>query len=194
MKTNPSFRIFKPSTLVYLGIAIAAALSLAHPAKATDIITTFDVSGTCVPSAPFTGTTFGGTLTIDVTAGTVTAIDVTFQGLSPFNTVVESFGESSSNWSLLAGNGTVGDKLSLVFTTTHTPASLVGFTGGPIFAGQVANDTVPTLFYFGIQGSITAPVPDSGSTLGLLSLSVVALLGATRLRFPLKLADLTIPL
>jgi hypothetical protein len=36
--------------------------------------------------------------------------------------------------------------------------------------------------------AVAPAVPDSGSTLGLLSLSVVALLGATRLRFPSQLA------
>jgi hypothetical protein len=173
------------STICRRLAALLALMLLAPCLAAADTITTFDVSGTCMPEAPFTGTTFSGTLTIDVTAGTVTAIDVTFQGLSPFNTVVESFGESNSNWVLDAENGTVGDDFSLTFTTTHTPASLVGFTGGPIFAGQVANHTA--LFYFGIQGSITAPVPDAGSTLGLLFASITALFGATRLR-SLKLA------
>src|SRR5437667_11139083 len=38
MKTNPSFRIFKPSTLVSLAIAIAAAL-VTQPVRATAIQT-----------------------------------------------------------------------------------------------------------------------------------------------------------
>ena len=50
-------------------------------------ITTFNVSGTCQPNGPLKGTTYSGTLTIDVTAGTVTAMDVRFQGLSPFTTI-----------------------------------------------------------------------------------------------------------
>jgi len=53
-------------------LTAVAALSVAYPAKAT----MFNVSGTCTPFGTFTGTTFSGTLTIDVTTGTLTYINV----------------------------------------------------------------------------------------------------------------------
>jgi len=56
---------------ILLALTAVTALSVAYPAKA-DTITTFNVSGTCTPFTPFTGTTFSGTITIDVAAGTAT--------------------------------------------------------------------------------------------------------------------------
>jgi hypothetical protein len=161
-----------------LALVSLLGLGVTQPAKA-NTITTFNVSGTCTPTAPFTGTTFDGTLTIDVTAGTVTAIDVGFQGLSSFNTVTLSAPIGPSVWQVDARNGELLF-LTLVFTTGHTPASLVGFTGGTIFDGAVINAVTGFLAYDDLTGSITAPagVPDAGSTLPLLgfaSLGLVAL-------------------
>jgi hypothetical protein len=157
-----------------LTLTAATALSFAHPAAA-DTITTFNVSGTCHPFAPFTGTTFGGTITIDVTAGTVTAIAVSFQGLSPFNTIILSAPFGTSNWIVDAGNGGLYS-LTLEFTTGHTPSSLVGFTGGTISGLDVANPLTGAQAYVITGGSITAPagVPDAGSTLPLLGFAYSA--------------------
>jgi hypothetical protein len=161
---------------ILLAVTAVAALSLAHPAKA-NTITTFNVSGTCTPFAPFTGTTFGGTLTIDVTAGTVTAIDVSFQGLSPFNTIALSRPFGTSDWVVTSLNGS--HVLFLDFTTGHTPGSLLGFTGGTIFQGEVADALLQEDAYFPLNGSITAPasVPDEGSSLTLLGIALPCLLG-----------------
>jgi hypothetical protein len=166
---------------ILLVLTAVAALSVAYPAKA-NTITTFNVSGTCTPVAPLTGTTFAGTLTIDVTAGTVTAIDVTFQGLSPFYAINLSFPfPPTSSWILVARNGGgLVNELFLDFTTGHTPPSLVGFTGGTILPGTNVVTLPSTLVYDITGGSITAPasVPDAGSTVSLLgfaSLGLVAL-------------------
>jgi hypothetical protein len=80
----------------------------------------------------------------------------------------------------------------------------LGVTSDVPLGSQGIPDGTPDTMTFSLNGgplTVTffdkgdvATAPDCGSTLGLLSLSVVALLGATRLRFPLKLADLTIPL
>ena len=69
---------------------------------------------------------------------------------------------------------------------------LVKSDQGPGFTTGLANDTTDTFFFFlnggeldvtfNDLGDAAAPTPDTGSTLGLLSLSVVALLGATRFR------------
>ena len=175
----------KASSKILFAVTAVAALSVAYPAKA-NTITTFNVSGTCTPVAPLTGTTFAGTLTIDVTAGTVTAIDVTFQGLSPFYAITQSQPFQTSNWHLAARNGGgLVNELLLDFTTRHTPPSLVGFTGGTILPGTNVVTLPFTLVYDITGGSITAPasVPDAGSTVSLLG---CALLGLDALRRKLR--------
>jgi hypothetical protein len=154
----------------------AVAVFSVQPAKAT----MFDVSGTCTPGTGFTGTTFSGTLTIDVTAGTVTGIHVSFQGLSPFTLAVISQATGTSNWLVSAVNTGINDELNLEFTTGHTPGSLVGFTGGSIVGNEVIH-TVGGTDYTITGGSITpaATVPDGGSTVSLLG---CALLGLAALR------------
>ena len=160
-------------------LAAVAALSVAYPAKA-NTINTFNVSGTCTPIAPFTGTTFAGTITIDVTAGSVTAIDISFQGLSPFNTIFKSQPVGTSDWSVGATNGE-SYFLSLAFTTGHTPGSLVGFTGGTIDSGSVLNPIEMPVYRVQSGGSITAAgVPDGGSTVSLLGFALLGLVALRR--------------
>ena len=61
-----------------------------------------------------------------------------------------------------------------------TLVSRLAFTGGT----SMGNNIETTVDNIQLNGTVvTAGVPDTGTTLGLLSLSVVALLGATRLRF-----------
>src|SRR5205809_6902647 len=73
MKTNPSFRIFKPSTLVSLAIAIAAAL-VTQPVRATAIQTLVitEFSSTSL-TATLNGTT---SLTVSNTAADQWLIDL----------------------------------------------------------------------------------------------------------------------
>jgi hypothetical protein len=111
------------------------------------------------------GTNYSGTLTIDVTAGTVTAMDVRFQGLSPFTAINESAPSSTSDWGITAGSDE-SYALELSFTTGHTPASLVGFTGGTITGVEVLAPDTGCPAYEILNGSITAvvpaPLPDEG--------------------------------
>jgi hypothetical protein len=128
----------------------------------------------------FTGTTFSGTLTIDVTAGTVTALNVSFLGLSPFNTNTNLSGPSSGGYLILAFNES-SYSMDLRFTTAPTPGSLVGFTGGTIFEG-VVGDFRSNPVYGITGGSITAPaggVPDGGTTVMLLG-AALGVLGVAR--------------
>ena len=153
-------------------LAAVAALSVACPAKAT----MFNVSGTCTPFGTFTGTTFSGTLTIDVTTGTLTDINVSFQGLSAFTSIINSFAVGTSDWEVLAANTGINAGLDLEFTTGHTPGSLVGFTGGSI-VGNGVNRTVGGTAYTITGGSLTpaAGVPDGGSTVSLLGFGLLGL-------------------
>jgi hypothetical protein len=158
------------------------AFCVATPAKA-NTITTFNVSGTGERVATITGTTFSGTMTIDVTAGTLTAIDLSFQGVSPFNTINESAPFGTSSWRVSAGNGEM-DLLTLLFETGNTPGSLVGFTGGfqDIFGLGVQDIGPHPRLLFDITGgsifpSLTSPVPDEGSSLTLLGIALPCVLG-----------------
>jgi hypothetical protein len=169
------------------------AFCVATPAKA-NTITTFNVSGTGERVATITGTTFGGTMTIDVTAGTLTAIDLSFQGVSPFNTINESVPFGTFSWRVSAGNGDM-DLLTLLFATGHTPGSLVGFIGGFDFIFGLGVQDIgphPRLLFDITSGSIfpsltSPPVPDEGSSLTLLGIALPCLLGLVALRRKLPL-------
>jgi hypothetical protein len=163
-------------SVMFLLPTVLAMTLITGIAKA-DTITTFDVSGTF--TMPYSGT-FRGTLTIDLTNGTVNSVDITFPGLADFN-----FVEFSHPWPLPPGwilgvaNNT-GDALDLTFTTSM-PNSLVGFNGGTITGGDVFDlQTLQTLFV-NFSGSIApATVPDQASTLVLLALGAGGLLALRR--------------
>ena len=104
------------------------------------------------------GITYSGTRTIDVTAGTVSAMDVRFQGLSPFTKINESNPSSTSDCGMLAGSDE-SFVLELTFTTGHTPGSLVGFTGSDITRDEVIQPDTGLAAYEIFNGSITAVVP-----------------------------------
>jgi hypothetical protein len=65
----------------------------------------------------------------------------------------------------------------LDFTTGHTPGSLVGFTGGTIESNPLFFGPTGIVVYNITGGSITAPVPDQGSSLTLLSIVLLCGLG-----------------
>ncbi len=181
MKTNPSFRIFKFSTLVILGIAIAAAL-VTQPMRATAVnnIVITENSSTSL-SATYDGSTTGVTVTFlgpDIW-------NVTF----PSTVTFSQFG--GVNWTE-PENSSLGNEVTFSTRLTNELNVLSDFTP----AGAVTTGNGTTLNNVGTDsangGSISATfidngdvaaAPDTGSTLGLLSLSLVALLGATRLRF-----------
>jgi PEP-CTERM motif len=154
-----------------IAVAVGAA-ALAPVAARANVITTFDVSGTATPTPPLTGTTFSGTLTVDVTSGTVTAIDVTFPGFSAFDMLSFSDRNDGSDWGVVADNSS-GESLALDFTTTKTPGSLVGFTGGTIFSGVVFDAGGHN--YYEDAGIITPSAVPEPSSLALMLAGIGAL-------------------
>jgi hypothetical protein len=153
------------------------AMTLITGVAKANTITTFDVFGNF--ARPYSGT-FGGTLTMDVTNGTVSSVDIIFPGLADFTRIVQSNPwPAPPGWILAVGNST-GEALDLTFTTTM-PNSLVGFNGGTITGGDVFDlSTLQTLFV-GFSGTIAPPtVPDRASTLVLLALGTGGLLALRR--------------
>jgi hypothetical protein len=179
-------KIFKPSTLVSLGIAIAAAL-VTQPAIAivqTLVITENNSTASGLTAMLTVGTTTTS-LTVTNNPNNPGTDDQWFIALPGVTGGIAAF----QNWTEPGAAGV----LNVVQFAVATPNELFvrsdfdsGFTGG--LADGTADTTTFRLneveldVTFIDKGDV-ASAPDTGSTLGLLSLSVVALLGATRLRF-----------
>ncbi len=151
-------------TGVLLGPALARA----------DTLTTFLVFGGYL--APTEGT-FSGTLTANVSAGNLTAVDITFNVIAgEYNDLSES-APSGENWEISVYDS-LGDKLELTFSTIPNPGSLVNLAGGNIVSGQlldangvpIVHDFTGALLPSDTSGS---PVPEP-SWLALLVLSFLA--------------------
>ena len=165
----------KKNTQRFALALIVLALTLITGVAKADTITTFDVFGTF--SDPSSGT-FGGTLVVDVTTGTVSSADITFPGLADLNqlNLSQSF---LGGWTLSLSNSTM-DSLILDFTTTN-PSSLVGFNGGTITGLVVISGTTHHPLFNDLGGTIApATVPDQASSLPLLGLGVSGLLALRR--------------
>jgi hypothetical protein len=158
-------------------ILTVLVLAIGAPYAQADTTSTFDVSGTALNDSTgilgscASGATcaFSGTLTIDVTNGNLTAVDITFPGLASFTSTQFAEPSGTSDWFIGVLNSSSGppclcDALTLFFTTTMTPGSLVDFTGGSIFGLFVLNNTTSAPEYSDLSGSITpAPAPEPSS-------------------------------
>ena len=181
-------KIFKPSTLVSLGIAIAAAL-LIQPAVATvmDTIQMTENSPTSL-SVTLNGLTTG--ITVQNTSAdhwTITfPTNIVFHELQILQTIggvgwIEP--ENSANGNIVtspSGN----NQLFVVSDALGHPLNFPD--GAQVSLGTDNSNPLSPVTVAGVFTDMAATAetaPDTGSTFGLLSLSVVALLGATRLRF-----------
>ena len=181
-------KIFKPSTLVSFGIAVAAAL-VTQPMRAgaiqTLVITEF--SSTSLTAL------LNGTTSLTVTNPHADFWTIALTGVSgPIPPPGLPQQEGFQAWTEPGASGFVNsvssqsvfNRLSVVSDFQLAFPGLVD--GTPDTSNFTLNGGALTVTF--IDMGDAAPTPDTGSTLGLLSLSVVALLGATRLRFPFQLA------
>jgi hypothetical protein len=142
---------------------------------------TFDVSN---------GGGFAGTISIDTTAGTVTAVDLTFPGMSE-ETVLQSQNESM-NTALFTAQGPNSEHFSVDFISlqngTLLQNGLVGYSGGTILyiineAGIREGSGFATLSPEASATPLPAALP-----LFAGGLSALGLLGWRRKRKPAALA------
>jgi hypothetical protein len=157
------------AAIALLSTSLAAAL--APQTARADVTATFEVSGNAQAMARGERCgdkcAFFGTLMINVTTGAATAVDITFQDLAGFDKLVRSRKLGTSQWFISLSNSD-GDSANLNFTTTPTPGSLVGFTGGSIIPGGGVDH-----LYSVIRGTIgdvpIAAVPEA-STWAMMAL------------------------
>jgi hypothetical protein len=162
-------KIFKPSTLVSLGITIAAAL-VTQPMRATAINLVI---------TEFNSTTLTATLNNNPLGVSNNGPDGWFVALAGF--------AGNQTWTEPGAASVVNSVQGQPFSNRISIASdlgsvLSGLADGTTDTTSFTLNGSPLSVTFFDKGDV-ATAPDTGSTLGLLSLSVVALLGATRLRF-----------
>jgi hypothetical protein len=152
-------------------------LALTVGAASANTIKTFDVDasfGHANVTFYHTPTTLTGTLTVDVTAGVVTASNLLVPGFSAFSNIAYSYNPFIGLWQMIISNS-AGSVLNFAFVPTPAPSSgqLVNFIsgvigGGDLYVGctpcttpQMPNWPVPVEEYFGgnsLRGNITSEV------------------------------------
>ena len=199
MKTNPSLN---RSLTTLLCAATASLLILSQPAQAGYIVTLQQVGSNVVATGSgafdLTGLTFiqnssttagiqPNAAFLSVASGSINEYNG-FSGPSSFGPGLGGFASSSSGDAVFID----GSVSVLAVPSGYVSNSLLSDSSTYINATFSSLGVTPGIYEWtwgtGLNQNFTldalAPaVPDSGSTFSLLSLSVVALLGATRLRF-----------
>ena len=176
MKTNLTSKIFKPPTLAILTIAIvAAAVAESVMAQGVNQLVFTEDSST---SLTVTYTPFGGSTTSLTVTGGADMWSVSFPSNFFITTASVGWSEPGAIGSFTFAN-TVFFSFGSVTSDQKNPVTLSDESSAIV--GSDANNNLPISATFDDDGDV-ATVPDAGSTFGLLFLSVIALLGATRFR------------
>src|ERR1700724_754968 len=133
-------------------------VSVAAPHAHADTSSTFTVAGDATNQSGATlGTcasgqdcAFSGTITIDVTSGAATLIDLTFPGIADITTINDQFSNVTVYVIQLESSSSSAD-------IDINTGSLTGFTGGTII-GDLVTDVNNNLLYQINGGTITAAV------------------------------------
>jgi PEP-CTERM motif-containing protein len=173
-----------------IGMVVAATLITVEVASANTIIT-LDAFGAFAAPQPFAYLT--GKVTVDVTVGSIVAVDLNVSGYPDFTSLV-SFGSVQYNppystfyiMSLFVTNEN-SDLLKLLFepVSDTQPVSLVGFAGGKIWDGFILSADICYQSPCGVVGVLTptsvVPLP---ATLPLFvtGLGALGLIGWRRKR------------
>ena len=161
--------MFKPSTLIPLAIAIAAAL-VTQPVRATAIQT--------LVITEFSSTSLTATLNGTTSLGVTGSADLWLIALAGVTGQQNWFEPGAASDNFVQGQSDF-NRISII---SDGIAALGELADGTADTTDFTLNGNPISVTFFDKGDV-ATAPDTGSTLGLLSLSVVALLGATRLRF-----------
>lgn len=172
------------SVFLLAGVLLAGSLICR-----ADVVTTFNVNGTW-DNGFGTGSdgSLTGTVTIDVTTGVVTDIDVV-----ETTTAASALGVSSNTFNGVGAENPVGSEYIVesgsinLFTELVFPtASLIGYTGGDLCSFQNQCDNL-TIYAVGVSGpflesgTVTPATPEPGS-LALLGTGVLGFAGVLRRR------------
>lgn len=136
-----------------LSVGIASLIGSCGTSKAADTIQTFDLSGVFQ-----SGTELGGTITVDTTAGLVTAADITLSGSEDFT--LNDVGSQSDTGGYYPAYTVEFYSLagfSPIFELAIDGSSLVGYDGG-ILDG--VNDHGPSEYSSDLQTNVSGRAPE----------------------------------
>lgn len=134
-------------------LCVTCVLALTVGAANANTFTTFDASGTF--DSPSSGINLYGSITVDVTVGSITGLSLNVTGFDPFNILFSN----GSNPLIAKSSAAVLNEQDYLYLTFSQ--SLIGYTGGQIASGHTVKVLEPCTgcdFHTLFSGSFTAQV------------------------------------
>jgi len=180
MKTNPSRKIFQFPSLIFLAIAVAAAL-VTQSIRASTVVFTEQNSTTLTVTLdgnPVVATNTGPD-SWRVVFPTVLDNALGVAWAEPENPTLDP--SAANGWNAITGFTTIFFLGRPVFSSVTLQSDL-DFTSASAYESNGGLFTAGSTSYRFTDLSDAASIPDTGSTLILVSLAVAGLFGASRLR------------